>query len=314
MHSSYPIEKPHSQGYLPVSKRHQIFYATYGNPQGIPVVVLHGGPGIGCSDTHTRFFDLNKWHVVMFDQRGAMRSKPFASMEENTPQHTITDMEALRELLGIKQWVLFGGSWGACLALLYAEEHPEACLGLILRGTFLAREQDISFFDDMEKKSPVAYREFIHHLSAEERKDIAASTYSKVMHPNPAIHMDIARALMRYHAAITPPLPHSPSFETILQNDRLILSFMRACVHYAVHRCFLQPNQILSHVQKISHLPGIIIHGTADTTCLPEQSQTLHQHWKRSSLWMVEGGGHSSDDPAIEARLIQATDAMLRLL
>lgn len=307
--SPYPIESPSSEGYLQVSEKHQIYYAAYGNPDGIPVVILHGGPGIGCSDSLTRFFDLNNWYVIMFDQRGAMRSKPFACMEENTTAHSISDIETLRKYFEIDKWVLFGGSWGSCLALSYGEAHPEACLGFILRGIFLGRDEDIRLFKDIETKSTEAYREFITNIPEEELDHLPEACYRRIMDPDPQAHMSMARAIISYMGQIdTPPAPPK-KMEMVLKNDRFVLSQARALLHYLINGCFLEPNQILSRIDRIAHLPAILIHGSSDTVCFPEQARLLHANWDRSLLWMIDGAGHSTDDPAIASALVEATRA-----
>lgn len=310
--SSYPVSKPNSEGYMQVSEKHQIYYAEYGNPDGLPIVILHGGPGVGTSDEYTRFFDLTRWHVVMFDQRGAMRSKPFASMEDNTPQNSISDIEVLRKHLGIEQWFVFGNSWGTCLALLYGETHPQSCLGFILTGIFLGREEDIRVFSEESIISQAAYKEFLNSFSLEEQKDIPNACYKRLMDSNPEVHMKMARALMRYQVlnSITPP--SQEVLDQVLTNDRLLLSFTRALVYYSMNHCFLSPNQVLSNLGNITHLPAILVHGSLDTVCLPHQARLLHQNWPNSRLMIVEGAGHSSRDPLNMKTLVLATDAFLQ--
>lgn len=303
----YAIEVPLTEGYLQVSEKHQIYYATYGNPNGVPIVVLHGGPGIGCSDEYTRFFDLNNWHVIMFDQRGAMRSKPFACMEENTTWHSVTDIEKLRIHMGIQQWVVFGNSWGSCLALIYGESYPESCLGFILEGTFLGRDKDISFFRDMGKVSLSAYADFLTNIPQEEQNDIPKACYQRLMDPDPEVHMSMARALMRYHLVNTNNPPSAEIIQKTLSDDHFILSFIRTFVHYAIHQCFLQPNQVLANVSKIVRHPCIIVHGSLDTVCPLEQGALLHENWPNSELWIIEGAGHSCREAAIANALAEAT-------
>ena len=310
---AYPISPPRTEGYLQVSQKHQIFYAAYGNPEGIPVVFLHGGPGIGCTHEGSRFFDLKRWNVIMFDQRGSMRSTPFASMEENTTQHSINDIEALRQYLGIRRWYVFGCSWGSCLALAYGEEHPEACLGFILGGIFLGREQDISFFKDMGEQSPEAYQRLLSHFSQEEQRNLPQSSYQKIMDPDPSINVGMARELIRYAMTNTKTPPSPTQIEEMLKDDRFNLSFARAFMHYILHQCFLQPDQILSQLQRISDLPAIIVHGSLDIICVPEQAKQLHQNWEKSQLWMVEGCGHSPQELGIASALTKATDTFLEM-
>ena len=253
-HPLYPIAQAREEGFLKVSEMHTLFYAVYGNPNGIPVVILHGGPGAGCADALSRFFDLNQWNVVMFDQRGAMRSEPFCCMEENSSQHSTGDIEILRNHLGIKKWVVFGGSWGSTLALLYGQEHPEHCIGFILRGIFLGREQDyLHVLYGMGKIFPEAYESYLNFIPEEERIDLLSAYYRRIFDPNPDIHMPAARTFMRFDTICSTHLPNPVAVEKVVQNDRLILSMTRAFFHYSKHGFFIEPNQILSRMKRDSH-------------------------------------------------------------
>jgi proline iminopeptidase len=302
----YPIESPRSQGYLQVSDKHQIFYATYGNPHGLPVIALHGGPGLGSSDAITRYFDLKRYNVVTFDQRGAMRSMPFACMEENTTQNSIQDIETLRNHLGIKQWVVFGSSWGSLLSILYGQAHPQSCLGFIIQDIFLGRSQDIKLFgspDDM----PEAYQEFIKHIPESEQNDLLTACYIRIINPDTTIHMTIARAFMKYHLLRTSGSINSEQeLNAILANDKPILSAVRAIFHYAKHQLFIANNQALNDIHRIWHLPAIIIHGAIDRNCSSEQAKTLAQNWPNSQLVIVENAGHASS--TMDSSIIAATD------
>ena len=307
----YSIEVSSTQGYLQVSEKHQIYYATYGNPKGIPVVVLHGGPGLGCSDEYSRFFDLNKWHVIMFDQRGTSRSKPLACMDENTTQHSISDIESLRTHLGIQEWVVFGHSWGSCLALIYGESHPNSCLGFILEGVFLGREQDISFFRDMGKTSASAYADFLTSIPQKEQNDVPKACYQRLISSDPEVHMSMARALMRYQLLNTNNPPSPEIVQKVLEDDSRVLSLVKNFVHYNFHKCFLQPNQVLANLSKITHHPSIIVHGSLDTVCPIEQASLLHKNWQNSELQIIEGAGHSCKEPAIIKALEEATKTFI---
>lgn len=308
-HPLYPVTQARLEGVLKVSEKHTLHYALYGNPKGIPVVVLHGGPGAGCSDSMSRFFDLNVWNVVMFDQRGAMRSVPFCCMEENSSQHSIHDIETLRTHLGIDKWMVFGGSWGSALALLYGQEHPESCTGFILRGVFLGREQDtLNVLYGMGKIFPEAYVPFFDYIPEEERGDLLSAYHRRIFDPDPNVHLPAARVFMRYDSICSTHLPASSAVEEVVKNDRLILSMTRAFLHFAKNDFFIEPNQILSCMHMIEHLPAIIVHGRWDAIDLPEQAFSLHQKWNNSKLWMVSQGGHSANDPAIASALAQATD------
>lgn len=308
-HPVYPIVKPRQEGFLKVSELHSIFYAVYGNPEGIPVVVVHGGPGFGCSDAMVESFDLKLWNVVMFDQRGAMRSEPFGSMEENTPQHSIADMEALRTHLGIDQWVVFGGSWGSSLGLLYGQAHPECCVGFILRGIWLVREPDyLHLFYGMGKIFPEAYQLMVEHVPEDERGDLISAYHHRVFDSDPQVQLSAARAFMKFDLTCATHLPNPQFVDAVLQNDKLVLGVMRAFCHNAKNGFFLEPNQILSRMDQIAHLPAILVHGRYDAICLPELAYSLYKSWPNSMLWMIPDGGHSASDPAIAKALAAATD------
>lgn len=310
-YSLYPISLPREEGFLEVSQIHTLYYATYGNPEGKPVIVLHGGPGAGCSDSLTQFFDLQHWNVIMFDQRGAMRSIPFCCMEENNSQHLISDIEALRRHLEIDKWVIFGGSWGSTLALLYGQEYPENCLGFILRGIFLGRKQDyLHLFYGMGKVFPEAYDQFLHYIPEDERSDLFLAYYRRVFDLDPEVHMPAARTFIRFNMTCATHLPNPTGVEKIVQNDRLVLSLTRAFFHYSKHEFFIEPNQILSRMKRLAHLPAIIVHGRWDAIDLPEMAYSLHKNWDNSKLWIVTEGGHSANDPAIAAALAKATDTL----
>lgn len=292
-------ESPKNEGYLQVSNLHRLYYETHGNPEGIPVVILHGGPGVGCKKDYLQLFDLQKWYVVMFDQRGAMRSTPFAFMEENTPDHSIEDIEKLRQHCNIDKWYVFGHSWGSCLGLLYGEKHADSCLGFILQGVFLGRDEDIRFFKDMGKYSPKAREQFLLHFSMEEQKDIPHACHARLLDPDPAIHLPMAREVLRCMLEDSNPPTNKKMIEKILGDDRRVLSFTRAFVHYIVHDCFLKPDQVLKNISKITYLPCSIVQGTTDIVTDPRQAETLHKAWPGSQLHLVPDAGHSVFEPAI---------------
>ncbi len=314
-YSPYPIASLREEGFLKVSPLHSIYYATFGNPEGIPVVILHGGPGAGCYQRFCRFFDPTRWNIVMFDQRGAMRSEPFGCMEENTPQHSISDIEALRQHLGVQKWLVVGGSWGSSLALLYGQEHPEHCLGFILRGVFLVREPDYRhLFYEMGKIFPEAYQSVVDLIPENERDDLISAYYRRVCDPNPDVHLPAARTFMTFDATCATHLPSPGFLNSVKDSDKLMLSITRAYCHYAVNRFFLEPNQILNRMDRISHLPAIIIHGRWDAICLPEMAYLLYQAWGNSKLWMIPDGGHADADPSISGATIAATDTFANLI
>lgn len=305
----YPEQKPYKQAYLKVSELHSICYATYGNPAGVPVVVLHGGPGAGCSDTMSRFFDCRRYHVIMFDQRGCGKSNPFLSFEQNSPQHSVQDIETLRVHLGIERWVVFGGSWGSTLALLYGQTHPERVLSFILRGIFLGREQDYQhLLYGMGKVFPESYEPFLEYIPQSERDDLLSAYYQRLMDPRPEIHLPAAKCAMTYFTSCACHLPNAQHVQSVTENEPLSLCIARHFFHYSKHRFFLTPNQLLANMSVIEKIPAILIHGRWDAVDLPEMAYLLHKNWSASKLWIIPDGGHIAKDPAISAALVKATD------
>lgn len=314
-HPFYPVKPPLAMGYLQVSPLHSIYYATYGNPAGIPVVAVHGGPGAGCHESLVRMFHPEKYHVVLFDQRGAIRSTPIGCTEENTPRHLIEDMEVLRQHLKLDKWLLFGGSWGSTLSLLYGQAHPDRCLGFILRGIFLGRKQDAQhLFQGMKKVFPESFEECTRCIPEEEKADLLGSFYRRVFHPDPLISKPAAEAFIKFDLICGSHHPDPDKVNQFLQNEAFVLSVSRLFLHYAVHDFFLEENQVLANMEKLQHLPALIVHGRWDAVCLPEMAYLLHKHLKNSRLWFVTHGGHSSNDPAIAASLATATDQFKEIL
>lgn len=310
----YPPAPPFHENLLQVSDLHQIFYSEYGNPDGTPVLVVHGGPGAGCSSNWSHFFDLNKYHVIMFDQRGAMRSIPFAEMEENTPEHSIEDMEALRTHLDISQWYLFGGSWGSTLSLLYSEAYPERVSGLVLRGIFLARKKDyMNLFYGMGNTYPEAWDAMVQTIGADKSCDLVAVLHEKVMDPDPEIHMNAARAFMLFDTICAFLNPNQAAIEEIQTDDALTLSIARAFIHYAANHFFIEENQILQNIHKIKHIPTIIVQGRYDIICPMSQAYELYNSLPRSNLWIIQDAGHSSSEPSVAVALKKAMDMIYKI-
>lgn len=307
----YPLIPAREEGMLKVSETHTIFYALYGNPHGIPIVFLHGGPGGGCNDTMAQFFDPSRWNVIMLDQRGAMRSQPFGCMEDNTPQDLVRDIERLRTHLGITRWAVTGGSWGSTLALLYGQEYPDSCLAFLLRGVWLAREQDYNHvLYGMAKLFPDAYQAVLNHIPEEERSDLLDAYYRRVFDPDPDVQLAAARAIMRFDA-ICSTIESKPALvDAMMQDDQIVISVARAFFHYAKHQFFLEPNQILSHMEKIAHLPAIIVQGRYDVVCFPEIAYAVFRHWPNCGLWMIPNGGHSDDELPMAAAMIAAAKTL----
>lgn len=313
--SLYPETKPFNEGYLKVSEDHAIYFAEFGNPEGIPVVTSHGGPGSQCCEYWTTFFNPALYHVIMFDQRGAGRSVPFASMENNTPQHSVEDMEKLRHHLGIDKWVLFGGSYGSFLSLLYGETHPENSLGFVLRGIFLCREHDYKhLFYGMKSVYPEAWQEMVEIIPESERHDLITAFHKRVMDPDPAIHLQAARAFMRFDTLCAHLLPSATNLEEVETDIIGTLGVARAFIHYSANAFFVEENQLLNNLSRIAHLPAIIVQGRYDVICPPQGAYDLYQLWPRSELWYISNSGHSAAEPGTSQGLREAMDLLPSLL
>ena len=298
------------EGYLDVSSLHSIYYACYGNKDGVPAIILHGGPGAGCSASMAESFDLTFWNVIMFDQRGANRSKPFGCMEENTTSHLINDIEALREHFGVDQWLVFGGSWGSALGMLYGQKHPDRCLGFVLRGVFLARDQDHRhLFYEMGKIFPEAYQKVIDLIPENEQEDLFEAYYKRLMNPDPKIHLETAKVFMEFDITCASHMPMPELVSAVVNHDKVSYGCAKTYAQYAKNHFFIEPNQILENLEQISNLPSIIVQGRYDAICLPYMAYLVHQSWQKSQLWMVPDGGHSALDPAISKHLFEATES-----
>jgi len=310
----FPPILPYAENHLKVSHIHSLWYAQYGNPTGVPVIVLHGGPGMGCGSNDMRYFDPTYYRIILFDQRGAHRSIPFGEVRENSSQHLISDIEALRQHLHIPKWLVFGGSWGSTLALLYGEAHPEYCLGFVLRGIFLGRKSEYQqFWYGMRDTYPESWDELQKFLPVHERKDLIHSYYKRLMNNDPQVHLPAARALMKYDLTAS-FLRHQPEIiEKVLQNDILTLGTARMLAYYGEHHFFLNHNQILNNLFKIQHLPAYMVHGRYDTLCRAKTAYELHQKWPGSHLTLVQDAGHAALEPGIAQALVAATEKIKTL-
>ena len=306
----YPPIEPLETGRLALDDTHEMYWEVCGNPEGRPALFLHGGPGAGLSPDHRRFFDPAHYRIVLFDQRGSGRSTPLGALEDNTTQHLIADIEALRERLGIESWLVFGGSWGSTLALAYAEAHPERATGLVLRGIFLAGAAETDWFlHGMGRFFPEHHRRFLEALPEAERGDLLANYYRRIADPDPAVHRPAARAWSVYEGACATLLP-SPETVAAFADDTMALGLARLESHYFVNRCFLEEGQLLRDLGRIRHLPAVIVQGRYDVICPPETAQRLAEAWPEAELVVVPDAGHSAMEPGIKRALIAATDKM----
>ncbi|MBN8486530.1 MAG: prolyl aminopeptidase [Burkholderiales bacterium] len=300
------------QGRLAVGDGHELHWETCGTPEGIPALFLHGGPGAGISPTSRRFFDARRYHVTLFDQRGAGRSTPLGATHANTTPLLIDDIERLRVLLGIERWLVFGGSWGSTLALAYAQAHPQRCLGLVLRGIWLGSQEEIDWWlYGMRQFYPREWEAFAGHVGAEERGDLLAAYQRRLTHPDPAIHTPAARAWSRYEGACLHLVPRPEQVEAF-GADAMALGVGRLEAHYFAHQAFLAPDQLLNGMSRIAHLPGVIVQGRYDVICPPRYAHALADVWPGGQLRMVIEAGHSSMEPGIAAELVAATDRFAR--
>lgn len=310
----FPPLEPYSTGTLRPDARHRIYYEQCGNPAGVPVLFLHGGPGAGATPAHRRFFDPSFYRIVVFDQRGSGRSTPNAELADNTTQHLIADIEALRVLLGVERWLLFGGSWGSTLALAYGQAHPQRCLGFVLRGIFLCQDGEVDWFlHGMGLVFPEAHRAFVGFLPEPERRDLLASYHRRLTDPDPATHRPAARAWSAYEAACSTLLPNADNVAAV-NDDRVALALARIEAHYFVNRIFLPPFALMENLPRIAHLPAGIVHGRYDMVCPIATADRLARAWKDSEFVVVPDAGHSAMEPGIRAALVGATERFKRRL
>jgi proline iminopeptidase len=300
---------PLTAQHLAVGQGHEIYVESVGRADGIPAVYLHGGPGSGCQPDHRRLFDPERFHTVLFDQRGAGRSRPKGGRDHNTLPDLIADMETIRQNFGIERWMVVGGSWGATLALAYAQAHPSRVTGIVLRATFLGTraELDRAFLEVLPRFHPALSDDFAGFLPAAERGDLLEAYWRRILDPDPAIHGPAARAwndterILSEHASqrsridlkalqSTRPLPATP--------------FMEA--HYFQHDCFMRPGQLLAEAGQLAGIPGLIVQGRYDLLCPPQTSHALHAAWPDSDVHLVEGAGHQLYDPGVRDAVMKA--------
>jgi proline iminopeptidase len=310
----FPPIEAHAQGHLPVGSGHSIYWEESGDPDGVPVVFLHGGPGAGTSPRHRQFFDAKFWRIVLFDQRGAGKSKPHGDLTDNTTQALISDIEALREARGIERWLVFGGSWGSTLALAYAEAHPDRCLGLVIRGVFLAEKSENDWFMyGMGAFLPRAWEAFAALIPSEDRDDLIGAYQRRLNDPDPAVNGPAALAWSGYEAAFCTLYPDAEVMAEMTSADKA-LPLARLECHYFANDCFLRPGQLIAEVGRIRHLPGIIVQGRYDLLCPPIAAERLYDAWPEAELVMVPDAGHSAFEPSIARELVFAVARMQTLV
>ena len=304
----FPPIDPYRTGHLPLDARHTMYWEESGNPQGAPILFLHGGPGAGATPVHRRFFDPAYWRIVIFDQRGGGRSTPLGETRDNTPDHLVADIELLRHELGVSRWVVFGGSWGSTLALHYAETHPDRVAGLIVRGIFLCRAAEIDWFlGGMRTVFPEAWRAFAGFLPEAERGNLLAAYYRRLIDPDPRIHLPAARAWSVYEGACSTLLPN-PETVAAFGEERLALGLARLEAHYFMRHLFTPERDLIARIGRIRHLPGVIVQGRYDMICPIRSADELARAWPEAQYVIVRDAGHSAMEPGIREQLVLATE------
>ena len=314
MRELYPEIEASRSYCLKVDPVHNVYVEEAGNPRGIPVIFLHGGPGSGCNENHRRYFNPKKYRVVLFDQRGCNRSTPAGETRNNSTSELLQDIERIREHLGIDQWLVFGGSWGATLGLLYAQSHPSRVLGMILRGTFLARQKDLDWFGRKGASMifPDYWQDFTEIIPDPERNDLISAYYARVHSADSKVRETAALAWSKWAGRLVtyllPGADYTPGDVGKTVREVLIET------HYAMHRYFIDENRILDNAALLPSVPIRIVHGRRDLTCTLDASWSLHRALPDSELVIVKEGGHLAGEPVMVDALVTATDDMARRL
>ncbi len=309
----YPPMDPFDQRMIDVGDGHRVYVEQCGNPTGIPVVVLHGGPGGGCSPAMRRYFDPEVYRVILFDQRGCGRSRPHASIKNNTTWHLVADIEVLRDHLDIDDWIVFGGSWGATLALIYAQTHPDRVLHLVLRGVFLATQSELDWFygGGAGKFWPDNWQRFLTPIPPEEHDDLIAAYHKRLFCGDLMVETRCARAWAAWENALASFHSGGITGESPGEYAR---AFARLENHYFTNKAFLdRDGQILQDMHKIDHIPGTIVQGRYDMICPPKAAWDLKKLWPAAQLKLIDKAGHALSEPGISAELVREMDRIAKL-
>jgi proline iminopeptidase len=310
MRDLYPPIQPYNTGTLKISDLHTLYFEEVGHSQGKPIVFLHGGPGGGIDPLFRQYFDPHRWRVILFDQRGCGRSTPHAELQANTTWHLVEDIEALRKHLGIEQWVVFGGSWGSTLALAYSQTYPQSCTGLILRGIFLLRQKELHWFyqEGASYIFPDAWEAYLQPIPPDERHDLMSAYYKRLTSSNQEVRQEAAQAWSLWEAS-TSKLLLDPTLQQKFTEQGFADAFARIECHYFVNKGFFETeDQLLRNIDRIRHLPAVIVQGRYDIVCPMISAWELHLAWPEANFIIVPDAGHSMTEPGIRAALLQATD------
>jgi proline iminopeptidase len=310
MRTFYPNIDPYETGFLCVSNQHKIYYEESGHPAGQPILFVHGGPGSNTSPVHRQFFDPAHYRIILFDQRGCGKSTPPGSLIDNTTQHLVADMEKLRKHLGVKRWLLFGGSWGSALSLAYAQQHPERVTGLILRGIFTVSHREVSWFyqDGASRIFPDEFEKFIEVAPTSERGDLLEAYHRLLNGTDRDVQVRAARAWCRWEA-VTSFLEPREEYTKKFDDELLSLAFAKIECHYFKHNGFFAtPTTLIDGVDKLRSIPARIIQGRYDLVCPMETAWILHQAWPEADFRIVPTSGHSAMEEGTVSELVKATD------
>ncbi|WP_205707837.1 prolyl aminopeptidase [Kineococcus vitellinus] len=316
LRTSYPPLEPFAVHRLPVGDGHELHVEQAGNPAGIPVLFLHGGPGGGLRPGDRCFFDPRRYHVVLLDQRGAGRSTPAGGLEANTTAHLVADLERVRAHVGLERWLLFGGSWGSTLALAYAQAHPERVTGFVLRGLHLVRSTELDWFyaGGLAPLQPVEWQRFLAPVPPAERDDVLGAYHRRLTGDDPEEAARWAAPWLRWEFVNSSTAP-DPAFLEEVSTSAQAVGAARVLAHYAAHRGFLRDDdELLDGLARVRHLPAVLVQGALDLCCPPVTAWEVAQRWPRARLELVPGAGHSSREPGVLDRLVRATDSFADLL
>lgn len=304
----FPEIQPFNSGYLEVDHGHSLYFEECGNPNGVPVLFLHGGPGAGLSPTHRRFFNPAYYHIILFDQRGAGKSTPLGEYRHNTTPLLIEDIEAIRTMLKIDKWLVFGGSWGSTLALAYGEAHSAVCLGFILRGLFLMTKAEVEWFiHGMNWFYPEVFADFAASIPQEEHHDLLEAYCKRLFSSDPSVYLPAAKNWSRYESSCLYLEPQASVIEEF-EKVEVSLGLGRLEAHYMMHAGFMEEDQLIKNINKIHHLPAVIVQGRYDVICPPNSAFRLHQAWPGSVLNVIANAGHAALEPGIAMALVAATE------
>jgi len=308
----FPEIEPYETGMLSVDRRHTLYWEQSGNPAGEPVVFLHGGPGAGAAAAHRRFFDPRHYRIVVLDQRGCGRSRPYADITDNTTSHLVADLETLRRKLDIERWMVFGGSWGATLALAYGARWPDRCSGFVLRGVFLGTRREVDWFlTGMRIVFPEAWRAFTGFVPEGARADLLGAYYRWLIDPDPSVHRPAAAAWSRYEAACSNLIPKTGEPGTLPRaDDAASLALARIEAHYFVNDAFLADGTLMTEIEKLRDKPTVIIQGRYDMVCPIVTADAISRAWPEAEYVIVADASHSAMEAGIRAALVRATESM----